>query len=138
MTKKPTTTKKKSPTKQKIPIDWREVDKYLIGGALGTQVAAALGVCPDTLYDRCVEDHKILFSEYSAKKRQKGDMMLHAKQFQVAMNGNVSMLIWLGKQRLGQREPEIIQKDPENKCTFNDWKEEQKNGSNTDTENKPS
>jgi len=28
--------------------------------------------------------------------------------------------------------------EPENKCTFNTWAQQQKNGSNTDTENKPS
>jgi hypothetical protein len=30
--------------------------------------------------------------------------MIHFKQFQIAMNGSERMLIWLGKQRLGQVE----------------------------------
>jgi len=93
---------KKSPTKQRIPVDWELVDKYLIGGAKGSQVAAAIGVHYDTLSNRCKEDHNVLFSEYSAKKKQKGNLMLHAKQYQVAMSGNTTMLVWLGKQRLGQ------------------------------------
>ena len=30
--------------------------------------------------------------------------MLRVKQFEVAINGSIPMLIWLGKQRLGQAE----------------------------------
>lgn len=36
--------------------------------------------------------------------RAKGRRSLQAKQFEVAMKGNVSMLIWLGKQLLGQKD----------------------------------
>jgi len=45
-------------------IDWKEVDKYLVAGATGTEVAAVLGIHPETLYGRCKEDHKIGFSDY--------------------------------------------------------------------------
>ena len=93
---------KKSPTKQRVTIDWSDVDKYLVGGAKGSEIAAALGIHYDTLADRCKSEFNMLFSEYSAKKRQKGNMMLHAKQFQTAMTGNTTMLVWLGKQRLSQ------------------------------------
>ena len=34
--------------------------------------------------------------------------MLRQKQFEIAMTGNVSMLIWLGKQRLGQIDKQEI------------------------------
>jgi len=105
--------KKKSLTKQQIPIDWREVDKYLVAGAKGSEVAAALGISYDTLALRCKQDYNQLFSEYTAKKRQKGDSLLHVKQFQVAMSGNTTMLVWLGKQRLNQTD------QPRNAETFN-------------------
>ena len=88
----------------KITINWAEVDKYLIAGTSGQHIADTLGICNDTLFNRCKEIYKMNFSDYSAKKRQKGNSMLHYKQFQVAMGGNVSMLVWLGKQRLGQKE----------------------------------
>lgn len=87
-----------------IPIDWEIADNCLIAGSNGVQTAAALGVHEDTLYARCVSEKKMSFTAYSAKKKQKGNSALHAKQFQVAIGGNVSMLIWLGKQRLGQEE----------------------------------
>jgi len=104
---------KKSPTKQRVTIDWGEVDKYLVGGAKGSEIAASLGIHYDTLADRCKSEYNILFSEYSAKKRQKGNMMLHAKQFQTAMGGNTTMLVWLGKQRLSQSD------QPRDKQEFN-------------------
>jgi hypothetical protein len=42
------------------------------------------------------------FSDFNDKKRKAGFSSIRAKQWQVAMNGNVSMLIWLGKNWLGQ------------------------------------
>ncbi len=90
--------------KPRIKINWEDVEKYLIAGCTGTQVAAKLGFHKDTLYDRCVKENNMSFSDYSAKKRQKGNSLLHAKQFQVAMGGNTALLVWLGKQRLGQEE----------------------------------
>jgi len=104
---------KKPKTKHRIPIDWSLVDKYLIGGAKGTEIAGAIGVHEETLYNRCKEEQGMIYTAYSAKLKQKGDTMLHTKQFQVAMNGNTSMLIWLGKQRLGQTD------QPKNSDTFN-------------------
>jgi hypothetical protein len=87
-----------------IQINWEEVDQYLIAGVAGTHIADTLGIHADTLYRRCQEIYKMNFTDYAAKKRQKGNSMLHYKQFKTAMNGNVSMLVWLGKQRLGQKE----------------------------------
>lgn len=99
--------------RKQIPIDWAEVDKYLVSGSSGIEVAACLGIHHDTLYDRCVKEFKISFSEYTAKKRQKGNSFLHAKQYQVAMSGNTTMLVWLGKQRLSQSD------QPKQKDEFN-------------------
>jgi hypothetical protein len=101
------------PKNKHIPIDWEEVDKYLVAGCSGEQISAVVGCHSDTLYRRCVSEKEILFAEYAANKRQKGNSMLHAKQFQQAMKGDRGMLIWLGKQRLGQRE------EPQNPSEFN-------------------
>ena len=85
-----------------VPIDWTEVEKFLIAGSSGVQIAAYIGITEQTLYSRCVKEHKKAFSLYSLEKRQKGNSLLLSKQYQVAMKDNVSMLIWLGKQRLMQ------------------------------------
>jgi hypothetical protein len=89
-----------------IPIDWKQVDEWIKRGSLGTHIAACLGICSDTLYDRCQQEHGIGFSEYLAQKRSVGDTGLLGKQYDEAMNGNTTLLIWLGKVRLGQKETE--------------------------------
>ena len=85
-----------------IPIDWETVDRLLEAGCDGTQVAAHIGVHPETLYDRIKQEKGSCFSEYKATKRANGDSLLLAKQFKVAMEGDKTMLVWLGKQRLAQ------------------------------------
>jgi len=42
------------------------------------------------------------FAQVIQKGRETGKMSLKRKQWEVAMGGNVTMLIWLGKQNLGQ------------------------------------
>ena len=87
-----------------IPIDWKQVNEWIKRGSLGTHIAASLGISSDTLYERCKQEHGIGFSEYLAQKRSVGDTNLLGKQYDEAMNGNTTLLIWLGKVRLGQRE----------------------------------
>jgi len=90
--------------RKKATLDWDKIDTYLIGGATGVQVAASFGVHPDTLYRQVEEKYDKKFSDYAAEKRQKGNRMLHQSQFNQAMKGDRLMLIWLGKQRLEQRD----------------------------------
>lgn len=97
-------------------IDWKKVDDMLIAGCNGVQVAAAIGVHPDTLYNRCFDDHGINFSAYLQQKRAVGDSTIHSAQYEAAVSKkNVAMLIWLGKQRLGQKErsEDEVNKDSE-------------------------
>jgi len=84
------------------PIDWKTVDRLLQAGCLGTQIAARLAIRPEVLYDACQREHKANFTEYSAQKREHGETLLLEKQMEAAMKGDKTMLIWLGKQRLGQ------------------------------------
>lgn len=96
-----------------ITIDWNKIDELLVAGCRGPGIAAHFGCHPDTLYDRCVSEKKMSWTDYSATMRAKGDSMLEDAQFKNAMNGNCSMQIWLGKQRLGQRE------EPKSENEFN-------------------
>ncbi len=104
---------KKSAGRPEIPINWKEVDNYLIAGCKGPEVAAAIGMHPGTFYDRCKSDKGMYFTDYAAEKRAKGNSMLLGKQFGVAMQGDKAMLIWLGKQRLDQREPDALRHEPD-------------------------
>ena len=60
----------------------------------------------DTLNERIREHYgaEHCFSTIYAKKRQNGRIAVRRKQLQVAESGNPSMLIWLGKQWLGQKD----------------------------------
>lgn len=84
-------------------IDWEKVDKLLIAGCHGTEVASHIGIHPETLYRRCEKDNEVGFTEYLQEKRAKGDSLLKIAQFDEAVNKrDRGMLIWLGKNRLGQ------------------------------------
>ena len=86
----------------KADIDWKRVDELLEADCEGTEIAAALGLVPDTLYKRCQEDNKLRFSDYLRQKKASGNSMLKEKQFEKALSGDSGMLVWLGKNRLNQ------------------------------------
>lgn len=88
----------------KANIDWKRVDHLLTCQCDGVGIAGILGVHPNVLYEACKEVNKLSFSEYSAQKKSEGKELLRAKQFETAMNGNVTMQIWLGKQHLDQKD----------------------------------
>lgn len=90
--------------RKRAVIDWNKVDKYLQAQCDGTGIAGLLGIHPETLYDACKRDKKTDFSVYAAQKKGEGKEILRAKQFEVAMSGDKAMLIWLGKQYLGQND----------------------------------
>jgi len=103
----------------KVDIDWKKVDKLLEADCEGTEIAAYLGIVPNTLYRRCELDHKISFSKYLQEKKAKGNSLLKVKQFDAAMSGDKTMMIWLGKQRLGQKEKQDIEHTIKDELPFN-------------------
>ncbi len=86
----------------RIFMDWKMIDKLLQSGCNGVEVASALGCHPNTLYERCAVEHNMSFYEYSRLKKAVGNLLIKVSQFEAAVQGNTTMLIWLGKQRLGQ------------------------------------
>jgi len=91
---------------KKIPIDWNKVDKLAIAGCTGVEIAANIGCHPDTLYERCIAENGTTFTEYSYAQKSHGDSLLRSKQLYKALNkeGDNTMLVWLGKNRLAQRD----------------------------------
>ena len=91
-------------------VNWQEVDEFLSTGCVGTEIASYYDMHPDTFYRKVEETFNMGFTAYSQQKKQIGDILLKKAQFQKALGLNKdadnTMLIWLGKQRLGQREPE--------------------------------
>jgi len=95
--------KEVSPGRPPATIDWKLVDKLLVGGANGVQIAGHLGIHPETLYRRCESDNNVGFTEYSQAKSSSGEALLHLAQFNKAMKGDSGMLKHLGEFRLGQK-----------------------------------
>lgn len=89
----------------KSPIDWIEMGRLVQAGCTGVQCAAYIGIDEETFYNRCKDDLAMGFTEFLRQNRSKGDALLLAKQYEAALKDkDRGMLIWLGKQRLGQRD----------------------------------
>lgn len=97
------------PTK---PLDWVKVDLMLVSGCPGTEIAHEFDMHPETFYDRVVKEKNVGFTEYCAIKRHSGENSIRVAQFKKAVELlDNTMLIWLGKQRLDQREPAALEKN---------------------------
>jgi len=92
----------RKPCRPHVKIDWKIVDEMLLSCEYGSTIAARLGICADTLYLRCLKEKKMTFSAYAQQRKAIGDDMLRKVQFNKAMNGDNTMLVWLGKNRLKQ------------------------------------
>ena len=81
--------------KKDISIE-KQVEKLASYGLTNKEIAEALGYDDSTL--------KRKFEKFIIKGKANLKEKLKRKQIAVAMQGNVSMLIWLGKQYLDQSE----------------------------------
>ncbi len=88
----------------RIEINFKTLDKLCALRCTAEECAAMLDMSADTLDRRLKEEGYGGFAEYFKQKGSGGKVSLRRKQMEVAMSGNVSMLIWLGKQHLGQSE----------------------------------
>lgn len=68
------------------------------------EICDVLGVSDKTLNAWCRRTYKKTFSDVFKIKRSVGKASLRRMQYLVAEQGNVTMLIWLGKQWLDQAE----------------------------------
>lgn len=96
------------PKKNLTPKDWASVDYMCMIHCTGEEIAGVLGMDYDTLNRNCKDTHGIPISEYIKKHQSGGKMSLRRAQWKAAESGNVSMMIWLGKQWLGQAERQEI------------------------------
>ncbi len=83
-------------------IDWKLLDSILQFGARLIDCSEMLDMSDDSIQRKIQDAHGCTFSEYRERKMSKMRMRLLQKQFDVAMAGNTALLIWLGKQHLGQ------------------------------------
>lgn len=66
------------------------------------EIASFFDVSEDTIERWCKRTYKVNFADVFKMKSAMGKISLRRKQFEIANNGNVPLLIWLGKQYLGQ------------------------------------
>jgi len=91
-------------------IDWETADKLCAIQCTGDEIAAFLGIHYETLNTACTRDHGMSFPDYFAQKATTGKISLRRAQFQAATEDrNPTMMIWLGKQMLGQNDKQTIE-----------------------------
>ena len=94
--------KDKKPTgrPKKYNIDPKEVEKLAGFGCTNTEIASFFGCSKDLISKS--------YSTNVAKGKDSGKIRLRQMQWRAAENGSVPMLIWLGKQVLGQTDKQEI------------------------------
>lgn len=65
------------------------------------EIAYFFNCSVDTIDRYCQRTYHVTFAEYSKRYRGLGKISLRRKMHEMAMDGNVPMLIWLSKQYLG-------------------------------------
>jgi hypothetical protein len=91
---------KKKNGRKLLKIDPRLVEKLAAIQCSHAEMAAVLGCSADTLERR--------FAAVIKKGRETGKSSLKRAQFKLALSGNPTMLIWLGKQYLGQADKQEV------------------------------
>jgi hypothetical protein len=95
---------KRKPGRPPIEIDPAQVEAMAAIGCTPQEVGAVLGCSDQTIRGRFLEEME--------KGRASMKMSLRRRQVKAAENGNITMLIWLGKQYLGQSDKTEISEGP--------------------------
>ena len=96
----------------RIEINWDLIESLCQIQCTLREIAGVLGVSEDSIQRALKHEKKTTFAAYFDEKAASGRASLRRKQYEVAMAGNVTMLIWLGKQLLDQRDKaEVVQQN---------------------------
>ena len=84
----------------RLEIDGEKISKWISYGATVKEIADV---------ESCSEDHiHKVFRDKITKGKAERNMRLRKAQIELALSGNCSMLIWLGKQYLGQKDQPVV------------------------------
>ena len=83
-------------------IDWDKVDALCAIHCTRDEISEVLGVGVDALIRASKREKGMDIGEYIARKALRGKMSLRRRQWKSAEAGDRTMLVWLGKQWLGQ------------------------------------
>ena len=82
--------------------EFKSVEYMCLIHCTGEEIAGVMQVDYDTLNRLIKDKYGMSFSDYFKSKSAQGKMSLRRLQWKSAESGNTSMLIFLGKQWLGQ------------------------------------
>lgn len=96
----------------KVKIDPKSFDALMdIPFVTVKSIASVFGCSEKTIQRYVNSEYGLTFDQLKAEKSETMKMRLGGKQYEVAMKGNVPMLVWLGKQYLGQADKQEIKSD---------------------------
>jgi|SRR6188768_217523 len=89
-----------------VEINWKIVEALLEAGCSGMEIAPYFDISDFQLYRRIEEEYGVPAGDFIAQRKHKGNSLLRKKQHDKALEGpgDNSLLIWLGKNRLDQRD----------------------------------
>ena len=87
-----------------VKIDWDEFDKLCLIQCTLSEIADWFKCSESTIVRKCKTDKHLTFEGYYKKHSSGGRISLRRSQFKAATKGNPALLIWLGKQYLGQKD----------------------------------
>lgn len=88
----------------RFEIDWGMFDELCDIQCTQEEIAQVIGCSVDTIQRAVKRDKKLGFAEYYKKASASGKISLRRYQWKAAKGGSVPMMIWLGKQYLGQKD----------------------------------
>lgn len=93
---------------KKIEIDFKVLNQLCHIQCTLVEIADFFDCSEDTIERRVKENFGITFAEYFKAKSSKGKRSLRRIQWEMAQKHDRTMVIWLGKQWLGQRDNKDI------------------------------
>ena len=85
----------------KTELDYKVFDALVQFKVSNRFCADYMGLSPKTIERRLREDHDMTFSEYQKLKSENVSLRLQQKAISIAMNGNVTMMIFCLKNMAG-------------------------------------
>jgi len=92
-------------------VDWESVAEMCHIHCTEEEIASLCKCSIDTLQRRCFEETGLTFAQFSRQNRAGGKQSLRRRQYTIANAGDKTMLIWLGKQWLGQKDQSRVETD---------------------------
>jgi len=96
----------------KKQINWDLVERQMQAGCNAKEIARSISVDINTFYDRFKEEYGKGFADFADSFHSGGKGNIRLAQYMKALQGNVPMLILLGREWLGQGREEGVKESP--------------------------